>query len=134
MRKIIIVLFLTFIFGCSNLGDYNYQLQKNIELKVKLENISYHSENGYNWSSLNFEYNILNNSHKQIYFRFDSIKIQFNGELSSKIYYNSIASVIPKREKLHEGENRYSLYAVFPDSIQSIQQNKLKILSDGLIQ
>lgn len=135
MKKIILLISLVFlIFSCSNLGEYNFQPIPKVNLKVVLNNLVYYSESSNIFTSLYFDYKIINESKSDIYFNFDSIKVRFNGYVSSKIYFNSIASVIPTRKKLNIGENHFSLYAVFSDSLVSTKPNNFKLVSYGFVQ
>ena len=135
MKSIILVIYLVFlIFGCSNLGEYNFQPIPKVNLKVVLNNLDYNSEGSNTSTFLYFDYKIINESINDIYFNYDSIKVQFNGNVSSQIYYNSIASIIPTRKKLKNGENHFSLYAVFSDSLVSSKPSSLKIVSYGFVQ
>jgi hypothetical protein len=135
MKKYILVISLVFlILSCSNLGEYNYQPIPKVNLNVVLNNLDYNSEGSNASTSLYFDYKIINESKSDIYFNFDSIKVQFNGIVSSKIYFNSIASVIATRKKLNNGENHFSLYAVFSDSLVSSKPNNFNIISYGFVQ
>lgn len=128
-----LILLLLLFNGCSNLGEYNYQPQENVNVKVVLKELSYESITDSNWTSLYFDYIVINKSKNQIYFRFDSLTIQFNEFISSKIYYNSIATIIPEKIQIANGEKNLSLYAVFPDSVKVKTQNDFRIISYGFV-
>lgn len=135
MKKYILVISLVFlILSCSNLGEYNFQPIPEVNLNVVLNNLDYNSKGSNVSTSLYFDYIIINESKSDLYFNFDSIKVQFNAIVSSRIYFNSIASVIPTRKRLKDGENRFSLYAVFLDSLVSSKPNNFKIVSYGFVQ
>jgi hypothetical protein len=135
MKKNILLISLVFlIFSCSNLGEYNFQPIPKVNLNVVLNNLDYNSEASITSTFLYFDYKIINESNSDIYFNFDSIKVVFNGNVSSQIYFNSIASVISTRKKLKIGENIFPLYAVFADSIVSNNSNSFKIISYGFVQ
>ena len=135
MKKYILVISLVFlIFSCSNLGEYNFQPIPKVNLNVVLNNLDYNSEGSNTSTFLYFDYKIINESKSDIYFNFDSIKVQFNGNYSSQIYFNSIGSVIPTRKKLNNGENNFALYAVFSDSLIASKPNNFKIVSYGFVQ
>jgi hypothetical protein len=135
MKINILVISLVFlIFSCSNLGEYNFQPIPKVKLNVVLNNLDYNSEGSNISTSLYFDYKIINESKSDIYFNFDSIKVQFNGNVSTQIYFNSIASVIPTRKRLKDDENHFSLYAVFSDSLFSSKPNNFKIVSYGFVQ
>ncbi len=122
------------ILCCSNLGEYNFHPIPDVNLNVVLNNFDYISKDSTTSTLLYFEYKIQNESKSDIYFDFDSIKLQLNGNVSSQVYFNSIASVIATRKQLKKGENHFSLYAVFIDSLVFNEQNNFKIVSYGFVQ
>lgn len=107
---------------------------ENVTVQIVLKELSYKSVNDTNWTSLYFDYKVINNSQEQIYFRFDSLKVKCNESISSGIYNNSVASVIPTNQNLKLGENNFSLYAVFSDSLVLKTQNDFRIISYGILQ
>lgn len=121
------------MFSCSNLGKYDYQPMPNVKIQVILKDLDHHYEDSTKWVSLVFDYKIINESKNPIYFKFDSIKIQFNGNISAKVFINSIASIIATRKRLQNGENDFSLYALFSDSVKVKKHNVFKILSYGFV-
>ena len=127
MKKYAFVLFfLILINGCSDLGNYTFTPNKNLEVKVELKNIKDNEV-------LYFDYKIINKSSTEYHFRFDSIKVEFNGKISSSIYYNSIASVNAKIEQISEGEKVFTLYAIFSKPLISKLKNDLNLLHYGFI-
>lgn len=134
MRQNILLLSLVvWITSCSKLGEYNFQPIPKVNLKVVLYNLNYKTEDSKTSTFLYFNYEITNESKSDVHFNFDSIKVQFNGNVSSRIYFNSIASVIASRKKLKNGENIFPLYAVFNDSVVSKSLNSFNIISYGFV-
>ncbi len=128
----ILVILIVALSSCSKgvSGTYTYEVMKNVTYEVNTKKLKYHSD--IKSIFLYFELTIENKSNKEIYLNIGEIKAKLNGELNSDTYYDSLASVMPKKEKLNKGETRLKLYFVFPENPNNEKLNKFEITNYGL--
>ena len=81
---------------------------------------------------LNFDLKLENNSNTPIQFRFDSIRIKYNGVISKEVYYRSIASILAMTDTITNTKD-YSLYAIFPGSTDAKSLKSFEVLNFGII-
>ena len=132
-KKLITALLLLIpLVGCSKnvVGSYTYEPLENVAYTLNAERTSYHSE--INSVFLYFELEIKNNSSTPIYIDISKIQAHTNAQSSSATYYDSLASVIPRRELLKNGNTSYKLYFVFSEALMDQELDGFKIIKYGL--
>ena len=132
LTKVILILATLTTIGCSKdvSSTYTYEPLTNITYTVKTRELKYHSDTKSVF--MRFELAINNKSNKEVYLDISKIKASLNSELSSETYYDSVASVLPKKEKLKKGASNFKLYFVYSENLREKNINKFKITSYGL--
>jgi hypothetical protein len=67
-----------------------------------------------------------------VYLDLGRLKASLNGISSKATHYDSLASVIPEKEKLASGESHYKLYFVFPENADSSETQDFNLINYGL--
>ncbi len=81
---------------------------------------------------LYFELIIENTSNEDVFLDVGKIQANLNGELSAETYYDSLASVMPEKERLNSGRTENKLYFVFPEILKNEELKDFKIINYGL--
>jgi len=132
ISNILIIFTIATFVGCSSntTETYDYQPMDSVSFSVKTENLVNNPDIGSLF--LYYELSITNQSNKSIYLDIGQIRASLNGVVSLATYYDSLASVMPEKEKLIIGESRYKLYFVFPaySGIDNIEE--FRVINHGL--
>ena len=111
-------------------GTYKYEPIKDVAFTVNTTKLKYHKD--IKAVFLYFELTIENKSDKEIYFNLGEIKAELNGEKSTETYYDSLASVLPKKERLKNGQTKLNLYFVFSEKQKNTELKEFKVIDYGL--
>ena len=132
VNEIVLVCLLITILGClkNATGTYTYIPMDNITYTLHTKELKYHSD--VKAVFLNFDLLIENKSNEKVFLDIGKIRGNLNGQPSSAVYYDSLASVMPEIENLKSGLTQKNLYFVFPESLRGRKLRDFKITSYGL--
>ena len=116
--------------GIDASGTYKYEPIKDVAYTVNTTKLKHHED--IKAVFLYFELTIENKSSKEIYFNVSEIKSELNGEESTETYYDSLASVLPKKERLKKGQTKLNLYFVFSEKQKNRELKEFKVINYGL--
>jgi hypothetical protein len=102
----------------------------NIIYTLHTKELKYHSD--VKAVFLHFDLLIENKSNEKVFLDIGKIQAKLNGEPSSAVYYDSLASVMPEIEILRGGLTQKNLYFVFPESLKDRKLRDFRITSYGL--
>ena len=117
------------IVGCGPIGFYSFVPHEGINVKVKLKKIKTMHKDKIIF--LFFDYKIENSSQSDYFFNPGQIKAKVNNQISEEVWYDSLASVEPKQEKLVKGITSHELYFVFPESEDLSKIRSFEIVDFG---
>ena len=132
MRYISIALLFFSVYGCKDMGSYDYSPYKNLDLHVNLKKADYSQE--HKAMFLYFDLQIKNDVSGDIYFDPGRLQAKVNNTISEATYYDSLASVMPERTILKRGENSFNLYFVLPGMTDLKSIDNFEVLNFGLDQ
>jgi len=126
--KIFMALIMLTMAGCSNAysGVYEFRPFNGVTLIIQTKEIKQYPK--IESVFLYFELTVRNQSLNEVYLDLGQLKASLNGISSTATHYDSLASVIPEKEKLAAGESHFELYFAFPESVDlrnGIQDFKL---------
>jgi len=115
--------------GCSDKvsGKFHYQPIKHVEVNI---NLTKHESDQTSLLYCDVEY--LNNSKELLFLNIGNLKAKVRNTTSSATYYDSLASVMPEKEKLERGKSSYNLYFVFPKKLNGDDLDEFEIVNFGL--
>ena len=127
-----LILLLVTLAGCGTnaSGTYKYDAMENVTFTVNTKKLKHHGD--IKSVFLYFELTIQNNSNKDIYLNVGEIQAKLNGELSSETHYDSLASVLPKKERLKKGQTELKLYFVFSENQINKKLKEFNVVNYGL--
>ena len=129
LRYLLFGLFV-FIAGCGPIGLYSFTPYEGVNVKVTLKKIKTMQKD--KMIFLFFDYTIQNSSQSDYYFNPGQIKAKVNNQISKEAWYDSLASVEPKQEKLLKGITTCELYFVFPEGEDLSKIKNFEIVDFGL--
>ncbi len=103
-------------------GIFHYQPIKHVEVNVNLTKLESDQT-----SFLYCDVEYLNNSKELLFLNIGNLKAKAENTTSSATYYDSLASVMPEKEKLEKRKNSYNLYFVFPKKLSGDELNDLRL-------
>lgn len=132
ITQILPAVMILFFIGCSENAarSYAYEPMKNITFIFNTKELKYNSD--INAVFLYFKLSIENQSNEEVFFDIGKIQAKLNGELSSATYYDSLASVMPEKERLNTGKTENNLCFVFSDSLKNDDLKEFKVINYGL--
>ena len=118
--------------GCGNYttNSYSYEAMRDVTFIVNTKKLKYYPN--VNSVFLHFELIVENASNKDIYLDVGKIQASLNGVKSLATHYDSVASVMPHKEKLGKGRTSNNLYLVFSDKLRNQKLKEFNITSFGL--
>ncbi len=132
IKKIFLILLVTVFLGCDKniTGNYTYKVLNNITYTVNTKKLSYHAD--IKSVFLHFDLNIVNKNDDDVYLDIGKIQAKLNNETSVGTYYDSLASVMTKKEKLKKNHSIYKLYFVFSENLKEQDLNEFTITNFGI--
>jgi len=104
----------------------------NVEITLKTKSLKHIEIQGDKFTFLYFDYIIINQSPKTVYFDPSLIRITVNNLTNFDTTYASIASQMPEEIKLKTGDNTFNLYAIFNDYTLKSPLNPLAFIDAGI--
>ena len=132
MRYILIALLLFSVYGCKDMGSYDYVPYKDVGMQINLKDAKYYKE--HKSTFLFFELRIENDASQDTFFNPAHLKVKTNGIVSEETHYDSLASVMPERQILNKGESSFDLYFVLPSKADLKSIDEFEVLNYGLDQ
>jgi len=125
------------LLACSTRESIVAQIVKtnellNVEITLKTKSLKHIEILGDKFTFLYFDYLIINQSPKTVYFDASLIRITANNLTNSDTTYASIASQMPEEIKLKTGENTFHLYAIFNDYTLKSPLKSLEFVNAGI--
>ena len=130
--KLLFYLIVLIIAGNSHVyaGVFEYQPAESVKYIVQTKDIKQYPNIGSVF--LFIELTVRNQSPNELYLDLGRLNASLNGISSTATHYDSLASVIPKKEKLASGESQYQLYFVFPENAYSSKTQDFNLIKYGL--
>lgn len=132
MRYIVTILLFLSIYGCNELGSFDYIPTKDVEFHFNFVKAEHSKE--HNATFVYFELQITNNASEAFYFNPGMLQAKINDSKSQETYYDSLASVMPERKIVKKGKESYNLYFVLPVETSLDTIEKFEVLKSGLDQ
>ncbi len=126
------ILLALMVSGCSTdvSNTYVYHPSDNLDFTFQTKTITRHKDTKSIF--LYFELVVSNHSETLRRINVGEIHATLNGILSKRVYYDSLASVLPRFETLKKGKTSYKLYFVFPEKIAYKNSFTFNVIGFGL--
>ena len=128
----LVLLVLVTVGSCSHNDAFVYHPKPGVEVRVVVFNTESHETNNQKWIALNFDFEIRNDNREPLFFKVDSIEVNYNNVDSRKVYHRSFASVLAMRDSII-GSKRYELYAVLPATTESKSLKRFEVTNFGFV-
>ena len=127
-----VALLLIAVSGCAqkNESTHSYNPLNNVSFVINTKKLDYHSDTKSVF--LYFDLKVENKASEDVFINVGKIQANLNGEPSKRTYYDSLASVIPKEEKLKNGISTWKLYFVFPEHLKARKIEQFRVTDYGL--